>query len=404
METSKQITATFQVPTEVLDKIVAEITTEITSKVMTKMSETMRTISDLLIDEVSTVKTAVKTMVENKVSDAIKTVTGASVQSDYVQNIVSEVDENKPEQKIEVEESAAEAEQAKKEPAPLFDFMAIQKYCEDVINNVLEGKADGNFDKEDENILKMSKGLVHAYLGKCRGFSPRFNFRNTKQVTVNQTHFNGFLKPHRIASVLENSFKNYVPEEAAVETVSVSDDIPADEYDCDTPVSERKKRRGTPFKNQSYAKVAGGSNMMKIRVRSNGTIAPMVVDREFGADMIENHFTHVTLVDGKDGAMYMVFTEQENRTHAPNKSKKIARLSIYGRNHKNGEPTTFTISSQKFQQTILEHFHFDMNANKEFFIKFTEGTRGVHNSTADTSIFKKFAGKKYYSIRLTSES
>lgn len=427
MET-KQFKATFEVPAEIIDNIVAEIT----NRVMGKMSDTLRTISELLVDEVSSVKTAVKTMVENKVTEAVKTITSNDdVPADVIEAAVEkEIAKSEPEPETEVQETveaditpepeagvATEPEAGvttepdseldkttepnivvrhKREPKPPFDYSAIQKYCEDITAGVVAGTIQGNFNIEDETILKMSNGLVHAYLGKCRGFSPRFNFRNTKQVAIGYK-FNGFLKNQRIASVLENAFKNYVPEKTASKS-SVTDD---EFHDCDTPVKERRRRRGTTFKNQSYAKVAGGSNMIKIRVRSNGTIAPMIIDREFGNDMIERHLTHVTLMNSKDGKdIYLVFTEQDQRTHAPNNSPNIARLSIYGRNRKNHEATTFTISSQKFQESIVKHFGFDMLPNKEFFINFTEGAQGIHKDA--TAIFKRFSGKKYCSIKLTS--
>jgi len=403
METTKEITATFNVPTAVIDNIVNEIT----SRVMTKMSDTLRTISDILVDEVSTVKTMVKTMVENKVAEAVQTVTGNDIPAndDAIESKVAEAVENNENPADKSDETpAAEAtetpvdeatstpvNEAENQPKQAFDYMAVQKYCEEVVNAVLNGTEQGEFGKEDENILKMSNGLVHAYLGKCRGFSPRFNFRDTKQVVGMFGHFNGFLKNNRIASVLEQAFSGHEAE--------TTHDENADEvHDCDTPIAERRKRRGTPFKNQSYMKVMAGSHLMKIRVRADGTIAPMVLDRELGQDMIENHFTHVTLTTSKNGKdIFMVFTEQDKRTHAPNNSPTIARLSIYGRNHHSGEPTTYTISSRKFQETIAKHFGFDSLPNQEFFISFTGGTSGVHKTNGQ---FKRFKGKKYYSVKL----
>ena len=352
MET-KEITATFNVPTAVIDNIVNEIT----SRVMTKMSDTLRTISDILVDEVSTVKSMVKTMVENKVAEAVQTVTGNEIPAndDVIESKVAEAveDNETPEDKSDEtpadEATDAPVDEAENQPKQAaFDYMAVQKYCEEVISAVLKRTKEGEFGKEDENILKMTNGLVHAYLGKCRGFSPRFNFRNTKQVVGLFTKFNGFLKNNRIASVLEQAFADYVPE-------TVHDENAAEVYDCDTPVAERRKRRGT-------------------------------------------HFTHVTLTTSKNGKdIFMVFTEQDQRTHAPNNSPTIARLSIYGRNHHNGEPTTYTISSRKFQETIAKHFGFDSLPNQEFFISFTGGTTGVHKTNGQ---FKRFKGKKYYSVKL----
>ena len=135
MET-KEITATFNVPTAVIDNIVNEIT----SRVMTKMSDTLRTISDILVDEVSTVKSMVKTMVENKVAEAVQTVTGNEIPAndDVIESKVAEAveDNETPEDKSDEtpadEATDAPVDEAENQPKQAaFDYMAVQKYCEE---------------------------------------------------------------------------------------------------------------------------------------------------------------------------------------------------------------------------------------------------------------------------------
>ena len=352
-------TASLNLTQEGVNQLVAHIT----KQVMVNMADTMRTIADLLSEQVTT--ETIQTIVKKEVDAAVAKVT------------------QQPKHKSEKQEEK------------LVDYSemanAIQKYCESVIEKMLNDDKTAA-DNASNEISSISNGLVSARLGMIHGTKPGFNFGATAQLhKLFPGRWNGFIKTSKIAEVLSAAFALPMDKKQTVSDIT---------RDCETEAPAHKKRqRGLHHTQGSYTRIKSGSRMFKMRFDKNGNMMPMIVDRALAEELMENNYTHVTLTKSKNGKeMFMVFTETDKKTIAPKNSPIISRLNVYGFNHKDGTPTTFSIASRNFQQTILKHFHLKGAPGKELFLTFADGAEGIHNSNG--RVFARFKGKKYRSVRL----
>lgn len=347
-------TATLNLSEESINQLVSHIT----NRVISNMSDTMHTIADILAEQVT--KDSIQDLVKKEVAKVVTT-------------------EN------------SNQKETSSEPTTQFDAMAIQLYCEDVIKKILSGDTTAA-DNATAEISRLSNGLVTSRLGMIRGTKHGFNFGQTAQLRkIMPAKWNGFIKTENIAARLTEAFGGYQ------ETAQKENDVTRDS-ETEAPL-HKKRQRGLSHTQGSYTRVKSGSRLFKMRFDKDGNAMPMIVDRALAEELMGNNYTHVTLTKSENGKeMFMVFTESDKKTIAPKNSPIISRLNVYGLNHKNGEPTTFSIASRNFQKTILNHFHLKGAPGKELFLSFTDGAEGVHDSNG--RIFSRFKGKKYRSVRL----
>jgi hypothetical protein len=176
------------------------------------------------------------------------------------------------------------------------------------------------------------------------------------------------------------------PDGKKVSTVSKQD---SDEETSETVLTGKYTKRVRPrnYKQGSYQHTKD-THTIRIRTDKNGLLAPAVIDASIASNLYEEGLCNIKLTEGSDKhGIYLVFSKENGGkdTRTKKGSKYTSKLRIYGINKTTGVPTTYSISSQGIQKSIIDFLGKKvMNKNEEIIVPFQE----IKNTESNTRVIK----------------